>query len=101
MIMFYYKCRQGENFLGGLTPDLYKVTVGEEKCEDVTVTDNSISCLPPRTEPSELQPRVKVGTSVWNSKGSMSSIMTIHSESNIGFLFSDTKGNEKKSECEL
>ena len=85
MIIYYYKCRQGENFLDGLTPDLYRVTVGEEKCEDVTVTDNSISCLPPRTEPSELQPRVKVGTSIWISKGSMSSIMTIYSESSMEY----------------
>ena len=66
-IIFYYKYRQGENFLGGLTPDLYEVTVGEEKCDDVTVAENSISCLPPSEEPRELQPRVMVGTRVRNS----------------------------------
>ena len=49
--------------MGGLTPDIYRVTVGDERCEDVTVTDNSISCLPPRKEPKELlenHPRVTV-----------------------------------------
>ena len=50
--------------MDGLTPDLYKVTVGGKKCEDVTVTDNYISCLPPRTEPRELHPRVTVRTSL-------------------------------------
>ena len=57
---------KGENFLQGLTADLYTVTVGEARCEDVTVTDNSITCLPPRKEPRELHenhPRVKVGVS--------------------------------------
>ena len=63
MIIFHYKWHQGENFLDGLTPDLYEVTVGGEKCEDVTVTDKSISCLPPSNEPSEIHPRVTVGTS--------------------------------------
>ena len=70
MIMFYYKYRQGGNFLGGLTPDLYGVTVGEEKCDDVTVAENSISCVPPSKEPRELQPRVMVGTRVRNSLSS-------------------------------
>ena len=54
---------KGKNFLGGLTPDMYTVTVGEGKCEDGTVTDNSITCVPPRKEPRELNekhPRVKV-----------------------------------------
>ena len=67
MIIYYYECRQGENFLDGLTPDLYEVTVGEEKCDDVTVAENSISCLPPSEEPRERQPKVVVGTSVRNS----------------------------------
>ena len=46
-----------------MTPDLYKVTVGDGRCEDVTVTDNSISCLPPSKEPGEpleKHPRVTV-----------------------------------------
>ena len=60
---FYYQIftlPRVRNFLDGLTLDLYKVTVGDVKCEDVSVTDNSISCLPPTREPKQLHPRVKV-----------------------------------------
>ena len=42
---------------------MYHVAVGEGVCKNVEVTDNSISCQAPKSEPRDLyenKPRVKV-----------------------------------------
>ncbi len=32
-------------------PDAYQITVGDKRCQDVKITENEISCLPPKSEP--------------------------------------------------
>ena len=59
----FYRLFQGENFLTGLTASMYNVSVGEGMCSDVIVTDDSITCRPPASEPgtgAESKPRVQV-----------------------------------------
>ena len=54
---------QGENFLTGLTVRMYKVLVGDGICTDVFITDDTIACKPPASEPgsgAESKPRVQV-----------------------------------------
>ena len=54
---------QGENFLTGLMASMYNVSVGEGMCSDIIVTNNSITCRPPASEPGtgvESKPRVQV-----------------------------------------
>ena len=43
---------QGEDLLlGGVSADLYKVTVGEEICTITEVTETIILCKPPKEKP--------------------------------------------------
>ena len=46
-----------------LWPDSYRITVGDEECEEIEIRKNEIICLPPKSKPFDPvgeNPRVRV-----------------------------------------
>ncbi len=69
---------QGEKLLEGVSPDQYRVFIGEELCGNVQVTMTSIICTPPKSPPSGLsQPTVKVRVSLDTSNSKLKAYFAV------------------------
>ncbi len=44
---------QGRNLLVAVDASQYSVKIGQESCSNIEVTMNSITCLPPKSEPDD------------------------------------------------
>ncbi len=57
-LVFYL---QGYELLVGVQKSAYSVWIGDEICEDIDITMNIITCLPPKSQPNDpLQPNTRV-----------------------------------------